>query len=1361
MQIYDKKLLEQQVKALLKEQASNCAPKDNGMTGPMVKEMLVDMFFGMKSSRDQLWHIVDLVGHGMWSEESRTKSHLTYAASSVEGIGPFESFLLPFLKMKASEGGEATGGLVWNNTILEAIYDARDEAAKSMAEALLSKKAKRAGAIYKDFIQNKIFREIFDKYGISDENPDYSKIFRFPYVRPKYSTTFRPNNDWVSAELETLAGQYNNGVDQDGDKVNSLSVGELTDYLIPWLEESICKTSYALWWGKNHKKEQVKSFQQMCRLATTSNLPALSSASAFAVWSEQQTDVYEALVSFADVASSWASLIAVGGIALAAARALGLASVGTKLWFKTAMTGTGRALASGPAKFALFVTDVLAQGEKYGETLEVQLPRLEEALKTYESILKTSEYSPENFNNLGNFADKFRVFKRTTGAMLTTLGRMANSKEENEDLYKKDAAELQAREAQKKKLYKGARLEALELLRFRIGECLRLIHREIITYRKVNYKLAAKSTWTKNISKTDTETFEKSIQEIQRLLKESETDTSKYDLAKQNILLKQNAFSAVLNDIECAKKDIQEAKKESEKLDKVENFLGQNKSNINSSAQNSLAPPSIVDSRTAVAKSVKADTGQANTTSSDIIIIGDSNAFNLVYYLSGNNSHSKHVTKSGAQTGAIYNLVVKYFEENFPTVSEDTRKIPKTAIIHMGYNGPTTAMPGIVNTIEFLQKKGISDIRVINVKVGDKPKLKNPEGYKKSIRALNSKIAGLQGVTIINNDAESNVGGDQFHFSVDGYKALLGSTMGASSESPGQTDTKIQDTPGKERPIPGKEKPTGIKGTSVTAKNIQQNFGSEEAAGAPLDDIIRKAFYRESAKMGLTPEDFDKYCKAVAKLESGGDAGKESRYTNHVGGYFGKYQIGSENYYRAELSRVKSEYNIPDSIIPSGNISYQERKDVLSKQEYLNFMKSRKGYQIQELMFARFQSKNYSEWIRGAKDLKQVDRIGMAALAHNAGGPAAGGYLIHRKNYIKTKDTKFLMKMWGVQDGNAFPSENFYRAAVNSIYGSTFSRLPKGDLSLYKKHGGHGAFGKNGDKHWVELYGQQDISSYYSDFGTPSGKMPEADAAVKPLSADPDEKTSKKQNNKVVVDTDFVRKLESRTTEISGLDDFEDLIIKMSELYGSDRIIVTNRVGEVRQYASELNTSTLSGYRNQKFTELTKMVHQTNRELFFSFYKSQRKEDEALANKIMALLHRPRMVTRVTTSFLLYNTVDTFTLSFEMGPPYGDKVGINDQNWPLMSAAAFGDSAVKAKLMGIFTKNKQTFEALRDRLMSFEQGQIEVDNLTDDDKRIYLDWLNSYISLFEAGLDSLIDSGSSIRRSWNLDNLSAAIYLLS
>ena len=113
--------------------------------------------------------------------------------------------------------------------------------------------------------------------------------------------------------------------------------------------------------------------------------------------------------------------------------------------------------------------------------------------------------------------------------------------------------------------------------------------------------------------------------------------------------------------------------------------------------------------------------------------------------------------------------------------------------------------------------------------------------------------------------------------------------------------------------------------------------------------------------MGLTPEDFDKYSKTIAKLESGGYAGKESRYTNHTGGYFGKYQIGSENYYRAELARVKSEYKIPDNIIPAGNTSYEERSDVLSGQEYLNFMKSKKGYQIQELMFARFNSKEKSK----------------------------------------------------------------------------------------------------------------------------------------------------------------------------------------------------------------------------------------------------------------------------------------------------------------------------------------------------------------------------------------------------------------
>ena len=1100
----------------------------------------------------------------------------------------------------------------------------------------------------------------------------------------------------------------------------------------------------------------------MCRLAPSSNLPALSSAAAFAVWSEQQTDVYEAIVSFVDVVSSVAFTLSVGGIAVKFVSLLGLKVVIPGLT-KAAVNSIGRALASGPGKLTIFASEFFLMAEKLGEEFAMQRPRLESALKAYKSILEKSEYSPENFDNLGNLADKFRFFKQQSGSMLKTLKRwIVNSKEENEDLYKKDAEELQVREAQKKKLYKGARLEALDLLRYRIGESLRLIHRQIIAYRKANYKLVGQSEWAKDISQTDAETFEKSTQEIQRLLKESETDIDKYSVANQKIIEKVSAFEAVINDIECAKKEIQKAEKESEKLNKAENFLGQNKSNINSSAQDSLAPPSIVDSQTAAAKPVKADTGRTSTASSDIIIIGDSNAFNLVYYLSGNNSHSKHVTKGSAQTGAIYDLVVKYFDENFPTVSEDTRKIPKTAIIHMGYNGPTTAMPGIVNTIEFLQKKGISDIRIINVKVGDKPKLKNPEGYKKSIRALNSKIAGLQGVTIINNDAESNIGGDQFHFSVSGYKSLLGSTMGASSESPEQADTKVQDTPGEEKPISGKEKPTGTKGTGVTAKNIQQNFGAEEAAGAQLDDIIRKAFYSESAKMGLTPEDFDKYSKAIAKLESGGYAGKESRYTNHAGGYFGKYQIGSENYYRAELARVKSEYKIPDNIIPAGNTSYQERNDVLSGQEYLGFMKSKKGYQIQELMFARFSSKNYSDWISGAKDLKQVDRIGMAAMAHNAGGPAAGSYLKHRRNYIKTKDTKFLMKMWGVQDGNAFPSENFYRKVINSVYGSSFSILPKGNLSLWKKYGGHRAHGKNGEQYWNELYGnQKDISSYYSDFGTPSGKMPDADAVVKPQSQDPAVKTSKKQNAASVLDKDFVKKLEDRIFEISKVKDFEDLIITMDALYGSSRSTVTNKVGEVRQYAKELNTSTLSGYRNQKFTELISMVHQNNKELFSSFYEKKKLEDEDLANKVMALLHRPRLLTRVSTGFLLYNTADTFILSFELGPPYGDVVGVNEGNWPLMNNSAFGEGGAKAKLAGIFTKNKQTFEALRSRLMSFEPGQIEVDYLTDGDKRIYLDWLNSYISLFEAGIDSLVDSGSSIRRSWNLDNLAAAIYLLS
>ena len=63
MQIYDKKLLEQEVKTLLTEQSSDCAPKDNRDWVEKTWEFLPEIFFGMESSWDQLIHIIDLVGH--------------------------------------------------------------------------------------------------------------------------------------------------------------------------------------------------------------------------------------------------------------------------------------------------------------------------------------------------------------------------------------------------------------------------------------------------------------------------------------------------------------------------------------------------------------------------------------------------------------------------------------------------------------------------------------------------------------------------------------------------------------------------------------------------------------------------------------------------------------------------------------------------------------------------------------------------------------------------------------------------------------------------------------------------------------------------------------------------------------------------------------------------------------------------------------------------------------------------------------------------------------------------------------------------------------------------------------------------
>tara|TARA_R110001599_G_scaffold209512_1_gene406655 strand:- start:3181 stop:6063 length:2883 start_codon:yes stop_codon:yes gene_type:complete len=238
-------------------------------------------------------------------------------------------------------------------------------------------------------------------------------------------------------------------------------------------------------------------------------------------------------------------------------------------------------------------------------------------------------------------------------------------------------------------------------------------------------------------------------------------------------------------------------------------------------------------------------------------------------------------------------------------------------------------------------------------------------------------------------------------------------------------------------------------------------------------------------------------------------------------------------------------------------------------------------------------------------------------------------------------------------------------------------------------------------------------------------------------------------------------KFEKRTNEIDSLENFKEIVVYMTELYGTMVQTVKNNLVRLKAHVEDINASDLTSYRNNKFKELTSNVHRKNRSKLFSLYKTEKEKDEESANRLMALLHRPRLVTYISTDYLLYTTHDGFNLSFELGAPHGNKVGVALRKRDFLRNSSFGDGIEKQELKRILIQNRDTFIRFKDKLLSFGPGELEGGDFGPEDNRQYLEFLSSYIALFNAGIEALEDKGSALRRSWIIDNLSAAIYLLS
>ena len=819
----------------------------------------------------------------------------------------------------------------------------------------------------------------------------------------------------------------------------------------------------------------------------------------------------------------------------------------------------------------------------------------------------------------------------------------------------------------------------------------------------------------------------------------------------------------------------------------------------------------------------------------DVIIIGDSNANLMLRHFKGNTNPTNHVVKGGARVAEILRLLKAHFKKYYPSLSEQTKqkRIPKAAIIHMGYNVPTGNLQAMKDTVVFLKEKGIKDIRIVDIKV-DTPK--RPR-FEKNIKALSAELKKLPsqypGVSIIPNNGELNSKlpkGDGFHFTPKGYRQIIKDSLGGTTLNVSAADAASVGAAAAVSAAKPEDETTVSSGDlNISNPRATEMISDvEKFLGSPLSDSqtqnlenIYKAVISELSFI-KDKDSWNAYRYAVGYKESGNKynpykasgAWKNSRYT-------ARYAIGPGPY--KEGKRIISKYGV---VLPDYKYIGDKKWSPGSQEKYY------KDPIAQEGSFAGFVIHNKNMVKGHAKDAK--DELALPGISHNIGPGGMRRWAKIREEYRKTKDVKHLYRLWSLQDGYGTPGENFARISLRQT-GQKIPDLPQGWLWYYQDSKGN--VRKDYDKleqikqfdeklgnylekgwpfcnkvscdprifaftkedyaervwKWVMNSGQADstkrnsannksknIQDYYNENGDPIGSpaggfsLASGTAAAGTMTAPEKEKeevpAATKKAEKSITDIlktgvamtakDAAVKLKNRTERIGNVENFWELTVETSILYGVSTSGVLGRINQAKDYLDKSRSGDLTPFTNVKFSQLKEQIHYNNRSKFFDIYKEAKKEDEQKANELMAYLHRPRILVFIDVNRLLYTGKSTYSLSFELGPPYTGRVGVINQWHPFFDKASFGETNQKANLLRILKMNKETFQALYDRLYSFGPGEVEVGRLTMREKDKYLKFYKLFIDLLSDGINALIGSGSTLRKAIAMENLAAALYLL-
>ncbi len=304
-----------------------------------------------------------------------------------------------------------------------------------------------------------------------------------------------------------------------------------------------------------------------------------------------------------------------------------------------------------------------------------------------------------------------------------------------------------------------------------------------------------------------------------------------------------------------------------------------------------------------------------STEKDSLIVVGDSNANYIAKKWLGVSRSSVNLERPGYPkkifhlldkntktplapqiSGGQVSHILRSTKEFYQLKGENYK--PTTAIVHMGYNGSSDGqLKAFKSTIDFLKSKGVSDIRVIQVKV-DSTKMSKGFGKTMTTRAkrVNDLIDSLTGITIIPNQGDNR--SDGYHFTQGGYQTIYGAAMSGVS-APAKKATSTQKTKKRQTDKPaGKGFPSFISSASQGSTiRVLSPFGTFSEVTDSLSRLFKEAAKKVNLRISENP--------TIQDLRN-----LQSKLGIKVDGSFGPTSMAAISLINSKYSKVLSENKI-------------------------------------------------------------------------------------------------------------------------------------------------------------------------------------------------------------------------------------------------------------------------------------------------------------------------------------------------------------------------------------------------------------------------------------------------------------------